>query len=154
LRYWLTGWALTASSQLIVVGALTGGNPVAMASYLGFDIMTDLPIWTGGFYAFGWAFRPVLVEVEAWQVVGCDRQIWQDRALALVSHKALEAYPEEERSKKQVQLEANLVRVMEKIASSAGESLRLEPCAVPYQDMRARLESCLSLSNALDARNS
>jgi hypothetical protein len=128
LRYWLTGWALTASSQLAVVGAATGGNPVAMGSYLGFDILTDLPIWTGGFYAFGWAFRPVMVDVEAWQLTGCEQQVWQEREFALLGHKYLEAYPEPERKKKEVQLESNLVRVTEELARRAGESLRLQPC--------------------------
>ncbi len=128
LRYWLTGWAVTASSQLAVVGAVTGGNPVAMGSYLGFDILTDLPIWTGGFYAFGWAFRPVLVDVEAWQLTGCEQQIWNVREFALLGHKYLEMYPEPERKKKEIQLEANLTRAMEELARRAGESLRLQPC--------------------------
>ena len=128
LRYWLAGWVLTASSQLAVVGAATGGNPVAMGSYLAFDIMTDLPIWTGGFYAFGWAFRPVLVEVEAWQLTGCEQQIWTVREFALLGHKYLEAYPERERKKKEVQLESNLTRVMEKLAELAGRTLKVQPC--------------------------
>jgi len=128
LRYWLTGWVLTASSQLAVVGAATGGNPVAMGSYLGFDILTDLPIWTGGFYAFGWAFRPVLVEVEAWQLTGCEQRVWQEREFALLGHKYLKAYPEQERRKKEVQLESNLTKVMEELANRAGESLRLQAC--------------------------
>jgi hypothetical protein len=132
LRYWLTGWVLTASSQLAVVGAATGGNLVAMGSYLGFDILTDLPIWTGGFYAFGWAFRPVLVEVEAWQLTGCEQRVWQEREFALLGHQYLEAYPERERKKKEVQLESNLTRVMEAFARRAGESLRLQPC-LPQQ---------------------
>jgi hypothetical protein len=128
LRYWLTGWAVTASSQLAIVGAATGGNLVAMGSYLGFDILTDLPLWTGGFYAFGWAFRPVLVDVEAWQLTGCEQQIWNVREFALLGHKYLEMYPEPERKKKEIQLEANLTRAMEELARRAGESLRLQPC--------------------------
>ena len=128
LRYWLAGWALTASSQLAVVGAATGGNPVAMASYLGFDIMTDLPIWTGGFYAFGWAFRPVLVEVEAWQLTGCEQQVWTVREFALLGHKYLAAYPERERKKKEVQLESNLTRVIEELAKLAGRTLKVQSC--------------------------
>lgn len=128
LRYWLTGWAVTASSQLAVVGAATGGNPVAMGSYLGFDILTDLPIWAGGFYAFGWAFRPVLVEAEVWQFAGCEQSVWNVREFALLGHTYLEGYPEPERKKKEVQLEANLTKVMEELARRAGESLRLQPC--------------------------
>jgi hypothetical protein len=128
LRYWLTGWVLTASSQLAVVGAATGGNPVAMASYLGFDIMTDLPIWTGGFYAFGWAFRPVLIEVEVWQLTECEREIWTVREFALLGHEYLKAYPEQERKKKEVQLEANLTRAIEKLAELAGRTLKIQPC--------------------------
>jgi hypothetical protein len=128
LRYWLTGWAVTASSQLAVVGAATGGNPVAMGSYLGFDILTDLPIWAGGFYAFGWAFRPVLVEVEVWQFAGCEQSVWNVREFALLGHKYLEGYPELERKKKEVQLEANLTKVVEELARRAGESLRLQSC--------------------------
>jgi len=128
LRYWLTGWAATASSQLAIVGAATGGNPVIMGSYLGFDLLTDFPVWTGGFYAFGWAFRPVLVEVEAWQLVGCEQSVWNVREFALLGHTYLEVYPERERKKKEVQLEANLTKVMEELARRAGESLRLQAC--------------------------
>ncbi len=128
LRYWLTGWAATASSQLAIVGAATGGNPVVMGSYLGFDILTDLPLWTGGFYAFGWAFRPVLIEVEVLQLTGCEQPVWTVREFALLGHKYFEAYPEREQKKKEVQLEANLTKVMEELSRRAGESLRLQAC--------------------------
>jgi hypothetical protein len=128
LRYWLTGWAATATSQLTVVGVATGGNPVAMGGYLLFDVMTDLPIWTGGFYAFGWAFRPVLVEVEVWQLTGCEQEIWKVSDFALMGHTYLEIYPEPERKKKEVQLKANLTRAIEELAELAGRTLKLQPC--------------------------
>lgn len=134
LRYWLTGWAATASSQLIVVGAATGGNPVAMGSYLLFDIMTDLPIWTGGFYAFGWAFRPVLIEMEVWQLAGCEQPVWDATDFALMGHKYLEAYPEQERKKKEVQLEANLTRAIEELAALAGRTLQLRVCPLAVKE--------------------
>jgi len=128
LRYWLTFWAITASSQLTVVGAVSGCNSVAMGSYLLFDIMTDLPIWTGGFYAFGWAFRPVLIEVEVWQLTGCEQEVWKVREFALLGHKYLETYPEHLRKKKEVQLEANLTRAIEELAELASRTLTMQPC--------------------------
>ena len=80
------------------------------------------------FSAFGWAFRPVLIEIEVWQLTGCEQPVWIVREFALLGHKYFEAYPEREQKKKEVQLEANLTKVMEELSRRAGESLRLQAC--------------------------
>lgn len=127
-QHWVTGWLSVASAHTTIVGALTGWNPIAMGGYLAYDLVTDLPLWYGGAYVFGWAFRPVHVEVEAIQLTGCEMQSWDDQALVILSRKALAAYPPEERRRKEIQLQVNLEQALKKVAEAAGQELRLKPC--------------------------
>lgn len=127
-QHWVTGWLSVASAHTTVVGALTGWNPIAMGAYLAYDLATDLPLWYGGAYVFGWAFRPVHVEVEARQLTGCEMRSWSDQELVILSRKALAAYPPEERKRKEIQLQVNLEQALQKVAEAAGQELRLKPC--------------------------
>jgi hypothetical protein len=127
-KYWLSTYAVSETSQLIAVGVLSGGNPIVIGAYLGYDLLTDLPSWTGGTYVFGLAYRPVFIEVEALQVGSCRRQIWSKRQIVLIAYRELLEYPWRDRWKKEIQLGVNLRRAITGIAESASGALRLEPC--------------------------
>ena len=100
-----------------------------MGAYLAVDATTDFPLWYGGAYIFGWAFRPVRVHVEAVQTTNCRGVVWSEDELAVkVPGKALEEYPPEQQSKKEIQLEVNLRHVMTDIAETVGPKLKLQPC--------------------------
>jgi hypothetical protein len=126
-KYWFSTYAVSETAQLLAIGILSGGNPIAIGAYLGYDLLTDVPAWTGGAYAFGLAYRPVFVEVEAIQVP-CGRQIWKKRNVVLVAYRALLRYPWRDRWKKEVQLGVNLRSAISSIADSASDGLRLQPC--------------------------
>lgn len=119
---------MSETGQLIAVGVLSGGNPIVIGAYLGYDLLTDVPSWTGGTYVFGLAYRPVFVEVQAVQVGICRREIWKKRQIVLVAYRELLDYPWRERWKKEVQLGVNLRRAITSIAEAAGRDLRLQPC--------------------------
>ena len=129
-KYWLTGLATQNVAELIVLGLATGWNPIAIGVWFGTDVLLiDLPLWAGGAYIFGWAFRPVEIEVEAIQIDDCSGQIWKKTEFVnLVPGKTLTQYPPEERKKKEVQLAANLDHAMMNLAESAGKRLRKKPC--------------------------
>lgn len=129
-QYWLTGWGLSASAYVIAAGVATGWSPAAIGAVLAFDATTDFPVWYGGAEIFGWAFRPVRVHLDAFQIKNCAGPIWSDDELRVwVPGKTLAEYPPEQQKKKEVQLEANLHRTVAEIGETAGTKLRVQACA-------------------------
>ena len=128
-KLWATGFVIDTAVGVAVVGAATGWHPAAMAGALGFELLHNVPIYFGGAYVLGWAFRPVRVEVEAIQLAGCEGSIWVDQEVMItIPRKTMAAYPPEQRNRKELQLEANLNRAMEEVAEHAAGDLRLQPC--------------------------
>lgn len=127
--HWAFGWLSVASTHTAIVGAATAWNPLAMGAYLAWDLTTDFPLWYGGAYFMGWAFRPVHVIVDATQLKGCEMPIWTEEEIVIIAgKKALAAFPEEQRKRKEVQLRVNLERALQKVVELAGKTLRLKPC--------------------------
>jgi hypothetical protein len=53
------GLAISMLAETLIVGAAaTGFNPIIMAATAASELVTDLPLWWGGAYIAGWAFRP------------------------------------------------------------------------------------------------
>ena len=128
-QYWTTGWLMHVAAASTVVGFATAWNPAAIGVYLAVDATTDFPLWYGGASIFGWAFRPVRVHADILQVRNCHGLIWShDELVVKVPGKTLADYPPAQQSRKEIQLEANLNRVMGSIAESIGDSLVLQPC--------------------------
>jgi len=130
-QHWVKGWLAVASVHTTIIGAATAWNPLAMGAYLAYDLVTDLPLWYGGAYVFGWALRPVHIEVEAIQLKGCEVVQWQDEAVVISAHKELNEYPPEERKRKDVQLRVHLEKALKSVAEAAGRNLSLQPCPEP-----------------------
>lgn len=128
-QYWVTGLVVHSTIGLTILGVATGWNPVAIGAYFVYEL-PDVAIWSGGAYVFGWAFRPVRIQVEAFQLKPCAGLVWTEQeAVVKVSGKMLAEYPPEDQKRKEVQLEANLRRVMTDIADTAGRKLRKQPCS-------------------------
>ncbi len=102
LKYIATGLTTETLAELMVVGFATGWNPATVGGYFAVDfLLIDLPIWSGGAYIAGWAFRPVMVEVEAVQLGSCPGIIWNKQEEAIrVPGTTLDAYSPEERKLK------------------------------------------------------
>jgi hypothetical protein len=128
-QYWVAGWVAHVAIFTAVIGVTTGWNPAAIGAYLVFDATTDFPIWYGGAQVFGWAFRPVRVHLEAVQIRNCRGVVWSKDELAVkVPGKTLAEYPQEEQSKLEIQLEANLKHLMAEFAETIAPKLVLQPC--------------------------
>ena len=112
-QYAMAGFVTHAVVELLVVGLATGWNPVALGAFAATDFTTDIPLWFGGGYVFGWAFRPVRIEISALQLTPCTGVVWTRQVVVVkVPGKALEGYPPEQQKRKDVQLEANLNEAM------------------------------------------
>ncbi len=117
LIYPVLGESLDISAETVILGFATGWNPAAIFGNIGFELVTSTPLWFGGYYIFGWAFRPVTV--EAWVLSTSDgKEIWHKSIDRLVSGKELKNYSESERHKKEFQLEASLRRAVNSLAKS------------------------------------
>ena len=129
-QYWVTGWLAHVAIATTIVGVATGWNPAAVGAYLAVDAATDFPLWWGGAEIFGFAFRPVRLHLEAFQIRPCPGEIWsRDELMVRVPGKRLAAYPEDQQHLKQVQLEANLRRAVEDLVTEAAGALDARPCS-------------------------
>ncbi len=117
LIYPILGESLDIVAESVAIGLATGWNPVPIFANVGFELLTSTPLWFGGYYLFGWALRPVTI--EAWVLSTADgKQIWHKSVDRMLSRKILKTYPESERSKKEIQLEASLHKAIGALAKS------------------------------------
>jgi hypothetical protein len=115
---WLAAGMLTDTTvESLVIGLATAWNPAAMAANVGFNLLTSTPIWFGGGYLFGVALRPV--RVEAWAAdAQSGEQVWDSMEVAVYARERLKELSEENRRKKEMQLQVNLSKTIENLGDS------------------------------------
>lgn len=117
LIYPILGMSLDIVAESVALGLATKWNPAVISANVGFELLTGTPLWFGGYYLSGWAFRPVTV--EAWVLSTADgREVWHKSSEHIISRKILKSYPESEQSKKEIQLEATLRKAINSLAKS------------------------------------
>lgn len=118
---WSAAGMLTdMTAESIALGVATAWNPIAIGANIGFELLTSTPVWFGGGYVFGVAFRPVRVEARAFETVQ-GYPIWQAMEESVYAWTALKSLPEAVRAKKETQLELNLAEIMESLGDSLTE---------------------------------
>lgn len=103
--------------ESVVIGLATAWNPAIILGNVGFELLTSTPVWFGGAYLFGVAFRPVRVEAQAVDPLDGE-SVWKETEVAIYAWGRLKELPEAERSKKEAQLGLNLKKAMEALADS------------------------------------
>lgn len=103
--------------ESVVIGLATSWNPAIILGNVGFELATSTPVWFGGGYLFGVAFRPVRVEAQAVETQK-GITVWDGVETAIYAKGRLKDLPEEQRSKKEMQLHVNLKKAMETLADS------------------------------------
>ncbi len=131
---WLLAGMLTDMTvDNLIIGLATSWNPVALSASIGWDVLTSAPVWFGGGYVFGVAFRPVRVQARAYETRQ-GHPIWQAMEAAAYAWGKLKQLPEIERKKKEHQLWINLDTAMEALADSlAAERFRVSRLPVNGQ---------------------
>lgn len=113
---WLAfGMFADMSWETVALGLATAWNPAAILGNIGYELLTSTPLWFGGGYVFGVAFRPVRVQVRVFETVQ-GYPIWQAMDESAYAWRALNDLPEGVRKKKEIQLELNLAEIMETLA--------------------------------------
>lgn len=115
-------WMVTAmladmTAETIALGLATSWSPIGLGANIGFELLTNTPLWFGGGYLFGVAMRPVRVEARAFETI-TGYPIWQTMEQSVYARSALKTFPEEVRDKKEIQLELNLAEIIESIGDS------------------------------------
>jgi hypothetical protein len=127
-QWLLTGMLVDMTVDNTIIGLATGWNPVALAASVGWDVLTSAPIWFGGGYLFGVAFRPVRVEARVFETLQ-GYPIWQTMEEAIYAWSALKTLPEEIRGRKEVQLDLNLAEIMESMGDNlTGQNMSRSSC--------------------------
>ena len=108
------------SWETIALGVATSWNPAVVLGNVGYELLTSPPMWFGGGYLFGVAFRPARVEARAFETIQ-GYPIWQSMDESAYVWRALKALPEAVREKKETQLEVNVAEIMESLADSLTE---------------------------------
>lgn len=103
--------------ETVVIGLATAWNPAVILGNVGFELLTSTPVWFGGGYLFGVAFRPVRVEASAIDPIN-GTVVWHDTEVAVYVWGRLKEVPEEDRKKKEVQLGLNLTTATEGLGDS------------------------------------
>jgi hypothetical protein len=124
LDYGKVRWQWSAAGMLgdlswetVALGLATAWNPIAILANVGFELATSTPVWFGGGYLFGVAFRPVRVEAQAVETQK-GITVWDGVEVAIYARGRLKELPEEQRTKKEMQLHVNLKKAMETLADS------------------------------------
>jgi hypothetical protein len=103
--------------ESVVIGLATSWNPAIILGNVGFELLTSTPVWFGGGYLFGVAFRPVRVEAQAVETQK-GITVWDGTEVAVYAKGRLKELPEEQRGKKEMQLYVNLKKAVEDLADS------------------------------------
>ena len=88
------------SWETVALGLATAWNPAIILGNVGFELLTSTPLWFGGGYLFGVAFRPVRVEARAFET-NEGLPIWQSMDESAYAGGALKELPEAVRDKKE-----------------------------------------------------
>ncbi|MDE3226143.1 MAG: hypothetical protein KGN30_12125 [Nitrospirota bacterium] len=105
------------TAESIIIGLASAWNPTIIFANIGFELLTSTPVWFGGAYVFGVAFRPVRVEARAIETTQ-GIPVWQETEVAMYAWDELDLLPESEREKKEAQLRINLESAMAGLADS------------------------------------
>ncbi|MGH7205089.1 MAG: hypothetical protein ACREI2_02645 [Nitrospiraceae bacterium] len=116
--HWLAAGMLGDMTwETVVIGLATAWNPALILGNVGFELLTSTPVWFGGGYLFGVAFRPVRVEASAIDPLN-GAVVWHDTEVAIYVWGRLKEVPEEDRKKKEIQLRLNLTTATEELGDS------------------------------------
>ncbi len=122
VRYtWLAaGMFADITAETLIIGLASSWNPTIILANVGFELLTSTPLWFGGGYLFGVAFRPVRVEARVIETEHGE-PLWQMQEEAIYARERLKLFPEEARGKKENQLYVNLSTAMEELADGLSE---------------------------------
>ncbi len=111
----IIGLSADIAAETIILGFITKWNSTILLANLGWELVTNTPLWFGGSYLFGQAYKPVTIEAKLYDLNNNFKVYESDFEVTKSSH-MLEKYPKKERKKIQNQLDASLKRALKELA--------------------------------------
>lgn len=87
------------------------------------EVGQEILVWGGGSYLFNKYYAPVTLEVQLISTLD-GKPIWDETVFVSVDKKAIEALPEEDRKKKEIQLYLTAKKALDELASDLDETAK------------------------------
>ena len=112
--YPFLGMTADIALETVIIGLATKWNSTFIFANIGLELLTGIPLWYGGAYLFGSAFRPVTINA---QIFTFDKsvRIQEGEVEVFTAKRKLKMYPKDLRKNKSVQLEAALKKALDGI---------------------------------------
>lgn len=111
----IIGFTADITIETLIIGLVTDWNGPLIVANLGWEVLTNGPLWFGGAWLFGQAYKPVTVNVK---MISLQREISEYEKEIEVTKSAhmLSKVPKNERKKIEIQLDASLKKAIKEVA--------------------------------------
>lgn len=106
--------------ETLIIGAVTNWNGPLILANLGWEVAVNGPLWFGGAWLFGQAYKPVTVETKLVTFKDGIHEYKEEFDVTKSRH-MLEKFPKKERKKVENQLDASLKKALKNIAIEINE---------------------------------
>lgn len=121
LMWPIIGFTADIAIETIIIGVVTKWNGPLIVANLGWEVVTNGPLWFGGAWLFGQAYKPVTVETKLVTFKDGIQEHKEEFDVTKSRH-MLEKFPEKERKKVENQLDASLKKALKNIAIEINEN--------------------------------
>lgn len=114
------GFVSDIAIETLIIGVVTNWNGPLIVANLSWEVVTNGPIWFGGAWLFGQAYKPVTIETKLITFKDGIHEHSEEFDVTKSQH-MLEKYPKDERKKIENQLDASLKKALKNIAIEINE---------------------------------
>ena len=125
-KKWLTYLIGIGVGEAVVQGVLAAklvGNPSVGIAFAVVEIGQEILVWGGGSYLFNKLYAPVTLEVQLISTLD-GKPIWDETVFVSVDKKAIEALPEEDQKKKEIQLNLTAKKALNELSSNLDKAAK------------------------------
>lgn len=122
LVYLLGSGVVEGVVQGVAAAKLTGNTWVGVALALE-EFGQESLMWGGGSYLFNQHYSPVTLEAELISTTDA-KTLWDDTVFVSIDNKAIEALPEADRSKKEIQLNLTAKKALDELTSDLDDTAK------------------------------
>lgn len=125
-KKWLTYLIGIGVGEAVVQGVLAAklvGNTSVGIVLAVVEVGQEILVWGGGSYLFNKLYAPVTLEVQLISTLD-GKSIWDETVFVSVDKEAIEALPEEDRKKKEIQLNLTAKKALDELAGDLDKAAK------------------------------
>lgn len=111
----LIGFTADVATETLIIGLVTKWNGPIIFANLGWEVVTNGPLWFGGAWLFGQAYKPVTLKAKLIDLREGIQEHEEEFDVTKSKH-MLNKLPESERKKIENQLDASLKKALKELA--------------------------------------